>query len=301
MKRVAVVIPMYNATGSIIELIESLCNQQLSVNVELDIIVVDDGSSDNSAALVSQRVSSVVRLVSHGVNRGRAAARNTGARAANGDYLLFLDADCRIGERSFVMRHVQVLERGADVSVGVRSTVNNSFLAAFESSVNRRRAIGPVWTAFTSANFAIRQTVFEKCGGFDERYRWYGFEDRDLAVRLVKSDVQLVYSVDAVVYHEDVSTAGTLLRRTEEAGKYSSELFMRDHPDYYKQLVYSRLDFRLHPFRCRILYLVYVVLYPMLRPVIDWILNSGPSVFGIKAFVFRFITALTFVAGTRRS
>lgn len=301
MRTVDVLIPVYNAADAVAALCDSLLVQCLDADVELRVIVVDDSSDDPGAAQALSTIANRATLVRHERNQGRAAARNTAAREGSGDYLVFLDADCAVEDERFVMHHLRAFEQGADVSVGIRAMHGHSFLAAFEHDVNARRASAPAWAAFTSANFAVRRRVFEACGGFDERYRWYGFEDRDFAVRLTARGYRLHVTADARVYHRDASSAVGLLRRLEEAGERSSGLFLRDHPRFYEQLHYSQFDFRLHPWRSRLLYALDVGLGPLLRAVAARAISGSRSAFALKAFVFRVAAALAYLSGTRRA
>ena len=92
MPLVSIIIPAYNRQHSLERAIESIRGQTLS---DLEIIVVDDCSTDNTAAVAEQFVlrDSRVRLIRHEKNQGAQAARNTGARAAKGDWLNFFDSD----------------------------------------------------------------------------------------------------------------------------------------------------------------------------------------------------------------
>lgn len=86
---VGVIIPMFNAARTIEETLRSACAQ---THRDLDIVVVDDGSTDASPAIVQRFPDPRVRLL-HQANAGVAAARNNGARATFAPYLAFLDAD----------------------------------------------------------------------------------------------------------------------------------------------------------------------------------------------------------------
>src|SRR2546425_12408176 len=87
---VSVVIPVFNGEKSINRALKSVLSQTFS---NLEIIVVDDGSTDQTINCVSQAPSDRLKLVKHDRNRGAAAARNTGIAAARGSLIAFLDAD----------------------------------------------------------------------------------------------------------------------------------------------------------------------------------------------------------------
>src|ERR1700678_1263528 len=85
----SIIIPTFNGASRIVKCLDSLSNQ--TAGLEVEILVVDDGSTDNTAAIVERYPS--VRLISQ-ANAGPAAARNRGALAARGKILLFTDDDC---------------------------------------------------------------------------------------------------------------------------------------------------------------------------------------------------------------
>lgn len=91
MAKVSVIIPVYNAEQYLRQCLDSVVNQTLE---DIEIICVDDGSTDSSVAILKEYAArdSRVRLIRE-KNRGAGAARNQGLREANGDYLSFLDAD----------------------------------------------------------------------------------------------------------------------------------------------------------------------------------------------------------------
>jgi len=87
---VSVIIPIYNRATMVGEAIASLQTQTLR---NIEIIVVDDGSTDGSVDIVRAIPDPRIRLVEHGMNRGTPAARNSGLAAANGRYIAWLDSD----------------------------------------------------------------------------------------------------------------------------------------------------------------------------------------------------------------
>jgi glycosyltransferase involved in cell wall biosynthesis len=112
---VSVIIPMFNAERWIEETLASVAAQTYPRD-QIEIIVVDDGSTDGGAGLV-ERCCPSARLM-RGKNGGPSRARNIGTRAACGEFLQYLDADDLL-VRDKLMRQVQALENtGADVAYG---------------------------------------------------------------------------------------------------------------------------------------------------------------------------------------
>jgi glycosyltransferase involved in cell wall biosynthesis len=173
--RISVIIPAYNASRFIAACVRSA----LSGGVEpLEVIVVDDGSTDDTAAIVealAQRYPGVVRLVRALVNGGPARARNLGAAAARGDYYFFVDSDTELLQdtlKNFLRRIRQAdavsgIYHPEPLSPGLTARHKAHLLAylferdgVFEHDV------------FISSSAGIRADVFKAVGGFNERLPW---------------------------------------------------------------------------------------------------------------------------------
>ena len=109
---VSVVIPMYNVSDYILDAIESVLVQSYE---NFEILCIDDGSPDNSAALVSSCSDPRVKLISQ-KNRGLAGARNTGMNQAQGKYVALLDAD-DLWHKDKLKRHVEHLESSEFIDI----------------------------------------------------------------------------------------------------------------------------------------------------------------------------------------
>lgn len=114
MPQVSVVIPTHNRAGVLGRSIRSVLGQ---THHDLDLVIVDDGSTDNTRDMVAQFHDGRVKYVQHETNRGCAAARNTGIAIATGDYLAFNDSDDEWLPHK-LERQLQVLGT-ADAQVGV--------------------------------------------------------------------------------------------------------------------------------------------------------------------------------------
>lgn len=90
MKKVSVVIPVYNSSKHLSECLSSVINQTYK---NLEIIVIDDYSSDNSIEIIESFKDSRIKLIKHSENMGAAKTRNDGIESATGDFICFLDSD----------------------------------------------------------------------------------------------------------------------------------------------------------------------------------------------------------------
>lgn len=112
MSTVSVIIPVFNRKNIIGYTLDSL-QPQLHPGVNLEVIAVDDGSTDGVMELIQQQFPGVIILENNG--RGAAAARNTGLRVATGKYVLYLDSDDLIGP-GFFSKKIELLEGNSQLS-----------------------------------------------------------------------------------------------------------------------------------------------------------------------------------------
>jgi glycosyltransferase involved in cell wall biosynthesis len=185
---ISVVIPAFNAAATLETALRSVLAQSFR---PLEVIVVDDGSTDTTPQLAS-RFGPAVRLL-HQANKGCGQARNTGARAACGEWLAFLDADdCWLEEK--LERQVPFTEEAEVAVINARArarsgrTLGTSF--SFEELWQRNDLI--------VSSSLVRRTAFESVGGFwAERY----CEDYHMWLRLAAAGWRIANCpLDLVVY-----------------------------------------------------------------------------------------------------
>ncbi|HXE80340.1 MAG TPA: glycosyltransferase family A protein [Vicinamibacterales bacterium] len=181
---ISVVIPACQAAAHLPRVLDALAASTMR---PLEIIVVDDGSTDGTPEIARAAGARVVPTPNG--PSGPARARNLGASLASGDLLVFLDADVAVHPETLARFH-QVLAEHPDVAAvfgsydakpahpGIVSQYRN-LLHHFVHQQGRREA-----STFWAGCGAIRREVFEKVGGFDERYRRPSIEDIELGGRL---------------------------------------------------------------------------------------------------------------------
>jgi GT2 family glycosyltransferase len=268
----------------------------------LEAIVVDDASSDGSADLLEAHLPDWARLVRAHHNLGRASARNLGVANARGELLLLLDCDCLPARPDFLLQHHRALSAGADASVGDIAGDTRGFWGRYQSSAAKRRAdsahSGDSAHAMTTANMMLRTAVFRAVGGFDSRYRHYGFEDRDLLLRLQRSGMRLQHNPHAMASHAANLDLAGIAGKMQACGRFSAPLFRADHPQAYRSLGYAAVDASLHPLRG-------ALLAPLARLVlsrtssIESLLQRDGLPFGMRSALARLTTALAYLDGTR--
>ena len=297
MTALSVVMPAHNAAATLPAVLAALATQ--SLDDAFEVVVVDDGSTDDTAAIAR---AAGARCVVHECSRGRSAARNAGAAVAAGDTLLFIDSDCVPLAPTFLRTYLAALRsRRPAIGVGAVTALGDEFWARYQRDVQVRRARiaahSPIAT-FSSQNFALPAALFRAAGGFDEGYARYGFEDRDLLARLLRLGAEVVPVPDALVEHRDVLHASRVFAKMGEAGGESAARFAAREPQVYRSFTYSRLDTRLHPW-LRLLAAPARLLLALATPLHSRI-DRGALPYPLAAACVRMLTALAFLEGTTR-
>jgi glycosyltransferase involved in cell wall biosynthesis len=195
MALISVIMPTYNAEKWVADAIDSL-SAQTYPNYEL--IVVDDGSQDQTLPAVRQKLSSDFKnkwqVLELGANRGPSPARNAGLRAASGSWVQFLDSDDFLAPRKFELQ-MAYCARAANSVAAVHSPWRRCYYEAGtivwegEQAEPKREVNAPVMCLvggnrpLHSAGLA-RRDVLERIGGFDESLRFW--ECEEVNVRIAK-------------------------------------------------------------------------------------------------------------------
>lgn len=224
---VSVIIPAYNCEKTIGQCLKALARQSYPRD-SYEVIVVDDGSADNAAAVIKDHP---VKYI-HQENQGPAAARNNGARQAKGDIILFTDSDC-VPDANWIREMIKPFEDPKVMAVkGAYRTGQNSLTARFaqvefEERFEMLKKVESIDMVDTySAGF--RRDVFMDMGGFDTSFPIANNEDTELTYRMAAMDYKMVFNPGAIVYH---------LNHPDSIPKYARLKFWRG---YWRMVVYKR-------------------------------------------------------------
>jgi glycosyltransferase involved in cell wall biosynthesis len=192
---VSVIIPVYNRAHLIGRAVSSVLAQSYR---NFEIVVVDDGSSDDLAGALAEFAGPRLQCVMHPINRGAAAARNSGVESSNGEFVAFLDSD-DVWFADKLTRQVAAM-RGQPHEVAGHVCGYDCIKAGYPA-----RRIVPVWNERTFGRHQLfgctcgpgttllcRRTTFAEIGPFDEELR--RLEDWDWLLRLAAAGYRLLGS-----------------------------------------------------------------------------------------------------------
>ncbi|QXE90903.1 glycosyltransferase [Geomonas subterranea] len=247
---VSIIIPVHNQWAFTHSCLASIIRH--SGDVPYEVIVADDLSSDETCRI--DDIVQNVRVVRHSSNLGFLRNCNEAARHAAGDYLLFLNNDTNV-QPGWLSPLVEVMERDAAVGITGSKLVYPDGMLQEAGGIIWQDASGwnfgwrddPEKSSYnfvkdvdyvSGASLMVRRELWEKTGGFDERYVPAYFEDTDLAFQTRSLGYRVVFQPKSVVVHfEGVShgkDVGAGVKAYQETNKQKflerwQEVLQRDH------------------------------------------------------------------------
>ena len=215
---ISVIIPLYNKQDSITGTIQSVLGQSVT---DFELVVVDDGSTDNSVVMVQEIHDERIRVISK-QNGGVCSARNAGIRAAHGEYVALMDAD-DIWDKDYLKEQLRMVADFPDChmwGINYAETVEGRIIRDVPTGLPKGyRGIvegyfgkkGRVSDLFCSSSVLIRKDAFEKVGLFDERIRYA--EDCDMWYRIIARFKVAFYDRYMVYYRFDAENRARLKPR----------------------------------------------------------------------------------------
>lgn len=222
---ISVVIPCYNQQEYLPDAIESVLSQSV---LPCEIIVVDDGSTDNSGSIADRYAESHGVKVIHQVNKGLSSARNTGIMNSTGDYVVFLDADDILKENYLEKVTYKINESKSDIiapsfkAFGIQNgeVILKGDLEAKSFAENNR--IG-----YFSA---VRRSALLEIGGYSPRMN-HGYEDWHLWIDLLKrgKTISIIHEVLVLYRTKEVS----MITEAKTHDRELRDQIKKDHPQIY--------------------------------------------------------------------
>jgi GT2 family glycosyltransferase len=225
--RVSVIVCTYNGGATL----DSCLSALRAVDYpDYEVIVVDDGSTDDTRAILTQYPE--VRAI-HQPNRGLSTARNVGLQAATGSVIAYTDSDCFVDSDWLTHLVHQLTRSGAAAAGGPNLTPPDGRLAAcVAASPGQPTHVlesDQVAEHVPGCNMAFHREALEAINGFDPQYRKAG-DDVDVCWRLQQAGYWITYAAGAFVWHRRRQTPRAYLR--QQAGYGEAEALLQfKHPD----------------------------------------------------------------------
>lgn len=196
-----------------------------------EVIVVSDGSRDETADVIDTLGSAHVHFAVLEEPSGPAAARNRAIEMARGDILVFVDDDSLI-RADFLTEHLRHHHDGHDHPVVTGPIIDVDQVPDFPSPP-KAGIFNRHWNPFPTGNASVQKSLVTAVGGFDEVFKKYGWEDPELFVRLAKTGIRKIFNYGAPIYHYKPGAAIAPLSERlalEQMRGSNGALFYAKHP-----------------------------------------------------------------------
>ena len=285
---ISIVIPYYNQPHNIMNTLAALNRQ---TDYDFEVVLVNDGSKDIQSKISNMDFIFEMNYLylTRNERSGRAYARNNGIDAAKGDYIVFLDCD-QIIKNNFITMHkvffrnaedkgIDILQFGTRKELLRKISINElNKIEEIEFDTDTRHGvfqnfgyatnkITGLWSLVYSHNMSLSKKVLKKHGGFDEAFKGWGLEDSEIAYRMKKNNVHIIFNpfietysqFDEVERNEDVQHENWL---------YNYNVFVNKHRDHeviflemFKNFFDSKLRHQLYIDGVRSIWVFYYMCY----------------------------------------
>jgi len=242
---VSIVVTSFNQRQILQRLLPQLDSEEYPCE-KLEIIVVDDGSSNGSREWLATLESARLRVILRERDRGRSAVRNDGIRIAQNDVIIMLDGDHTI-DKGLILSHAKRHAECECVVVGQSQYSGHWRFRALFRYLNTRgahklRSGSPLpGRYFVTRNCSVPKTLLQRVGLFNEIFAWGG-EDLDFGVRLEGAGIAIVYEPRAKAWHHHHRSLNDLLRNLRIYGEKSVPRLVEKHPQLYRELNLHQLE-----------------------------------------------------------
>lgn len=254
-----VIIPSYNRAEKLSECLERLSKQSLAKE-SYEIILVDDGSTDNTSEVLKvwkERSENLHVLTQK--NQGQGTARNKAIQVARGHIVLFIGDDIYASktlleehvrfhkvhpEENFACLGLTEWDPDHEITPFMEWMTNGGY--QFNYSRLRPNQEASFWFFYTS-NLSLKKSLLQK-HRFDTDFKGYGWEDTELGLRLTKKeDFKLIYTPNALAFHDHLLKENDLSKKMTSLAK-NAKIFKAKHPEVqvipsgFKKLVLSTIS-----------------------------------------------------------
>lgn len=215
-RKISIVVPAFNEERNIAKCLDSLLSQNYPTS-KYEIVVVDDGSKDNTARIVEgylKKHDNVV-LVKHEKNKGLPESLNTGIKNSKGEIIWEVDTDCRIKNRNCL----QI------INLAFQKTNNNSFNAMVHAE-NKRRHIAPAIRAFVSGDPKLGMMSFRKSWFLERIEKFVRVKGTKIGTEITAVKIRQIDGTNSLkelkVYETTPESISWLIKRYYHGGIVSS-------------------------------------------------------------------------------
>lgn len=280
--KVSIIIPTYNRAGSLKGAIKSVLNQTFQ---DFELIIVDDGSSDNTKKVVESFQSDKIKYIYQENSGGAAGPKNTGIKESQGEYIAILDSDDQwLPEK--LEKQIIFFEENPEISVvGCNFLINGKReykIPEYKSLFKRMLVtddMGP------GSIMVYKREVFDRVGLFDEKLK--SSQDKEMRIRLAREYKFGFVREPLVSYHighDNISSLGLSIEKREKDWEY----IFNKYKKYYQE------DKKLYSDKLRYDGTRYMLLGLANKARKSFLLSIKKNPFNFKSFLYLFLSLFGF-------
>lgn len=220
---VSIIIPVFNGARTIEACLNAIYKSEY---LNFEVIVVDDGSVDNSIKIAEKFQCKIIKKKQ---NTGAGESRNIGANLANGEILFFTDSDC-IVKTDTVSQIIESFKKGADIVAGTYSRIPlhpENIFSNYQTLFCYYNYLNSSVPLFGTMCAAIKKEVFIKLGGFDTSIRGATVEDLNFQYKIQEIEYKTDVNMNAQVFHDSRNSFSSLIKGYYYRAKYSAKLLLK--------------------------------------------------------------------------
>jgi glycosyltransferase involved in cell wall biosynthesis len=244
---VSIVIPAHKRSALAVDLIHSLWMLDFDFS-QLEIVVCDDASTDETPQILralAEQSPCPMKVIFNTRNCGPAGARNLAVQVARGEFLAFVDTDCRV-DPQWLRRLLGSFEDNVAFVAGAILNKPEQKIVFFS---RHRPGVAQEHPSYPTENIMYRHSIWKQFGGFDERLCFRNIlgrpnecADVDLAWRILEAGFERRFCADAIVYHE-VEPQKLKNWLAEPFRLFVVPALVRRHPRLRERMLYRRFFF----------------------------------------------------------
>lgn len=237
---ISIIIPCFNHGDFIVDALNSF--SEIS-GVSLEIIIVNDGSTDAHTIQVLSDLENQGFIIVNQKNLGLAAARNTGVLRSRGEYILPLDADNKV-KPDYVLKALKILKNHqGDIVYGdpefFGEMVPSRFFSPKDFDINEM-----ILGNYIDACAVFRRSVWELIGGYDGNMPFPGHEDWEFWIHAYKIGFKFVHLSEKLYYYRISNNSMIVSTSIEDKGSFNHKYIVDKHFDLFLKLNYNHSKLR---------------------------------------------------------
>ena len=304
--KIDIILPCYNEVDLIDKSISYLIAQQIESGYTYRVIIVDDNSTDDTKShiLALADIHPVILPVFLSKNQGRSGARNAGIELAKAEYIILLDADCFLKDTQSLSKIINYFNKGYFLIIGSVNTEGHNFWDRYQQDVSERRLATKNIEDQTVAIVGFKRELIGKLDAheaFNSNYKNYGFEDRDVLLRLMQHipEDKIAYAHEIKVIHASQLELKTVCMKVQDAAHYSAPHYFSEHKDSYIQSNYAIVDIQFMPVWIKLLFTIICPFRDTIYNLSNNIINVEILPYYLKKIIVKSCFAIFYFSGSK--